>query len=73
MEELYLKPKVTFDISNNFKIAFGMDLFYGVRSKFGVSSTAGAVSQVTAIEQQAQFFGNFHNNDRVFAEFKYAF
>jgi len=73
MQELYLKPKVTFDISNHFKIAFGMDLFYGLRSKFGVSSAAGAVSQVTAVEQQAQFFGNFHNNDRVFAEFKYAF
>lgn len=73
MQELYLKPKVTFDISSRFKIAFGMDLFYGLRSKFGVSAAAGAVAQVTAVEQQAQFFGNFHNNDRLFAEFKYAF
>jgi len=73
MNELYLKPKVTFEISNHFKIAFGMDLFYGVRSKFGVSAASGAVTTLTAIEQSAQFFGNFHNNDRVFAEFKYNF
>lgn len=73
MNELYLKPKVTFDISDHFKLSFGMDLFYGVRSKFGVSAAGGAVTNLTAIEQSAQFFGNFHNNDRVFAEFKYNF
>ncbi len=73
MNELYLKPKVTFDISDHFKMSFGMDLFYGVRSKFGVSAAGGAVTNLTAIEQSAQFFGNFHNNDRVFAEFKYSF
>ena len=73
MNELYLKPKVTFDIRDHVKMSFGMDLFYGVRSKFGVSAAGGAVTNLTAIEHSAQLFGNFHNHDRVFAEFKYNF
>jgi len=73
MNELYLKPKASFDVSDQFKISVGMDLFYGLKSKLGVSAAGGAVASLTAIEQSAQFFGNFHNNDRVFAEFKYTF
>jgi len=73
MNEVYLKPKISFDVSDQFKIAMGMDLFYGLRSQLGVSATGGAVASLTAIEQSAQFFGNFHDNDRVFAEFKYTF
>jgi hypothetical protein len=73
MNELYIKPKISFDVSDQFKIAMGMDLFYGLKSKLGVSATGGAVTTLTAVEQSAQFFGNFHNNDRIFVEFKYTF
>ena len=73
MHELYLKPKISFDITDRFNIALGMDLFDGTRSTFGVSSVGGTVASLNAVEQSAQFFGNFHNNDRVFAEFKYTF
>ena len=73
MNEVYLKPKISFDVSDQFKISMGMDLFYGLRSQLGVSAAGGAVATLTAVEQSAQFFGNFHDNDRIFAEFKYAF
>ena len=73
MNELYLKPKASFSVTDKFKIAVGMDLFYGMRSTLGVSAASGAVTTLTAVEQSAQFFGNFHNNDRVFAEFTYNF
>lgn len=73
MEELYIKPKYSFDVTDRFKVAFGMDLFYGAQSKLGVSASGGAVANLNAVEQSAQFFGNFHNNDRVFVEFKYTF
>jgi len=73
MDELYIKPKASFDVSDRFKISAGLDLFYGLKSKLGVSAASGAVATLTAVEQSAQFFGNFHNNDRVFVEFKYTF
>ena len=73
MDELYIKPKASFDVSDRFKISVGMDLFYGLKSKLGVSAASGAVATLTAVEQSAQFFGNFHDNDRVFVEFKYTF
>lgn len=75
MNEMYIKPKVTFDVTDHFQIATGLDLFYGARSVLGVPATGGVVAGLNlgTIEQSAQFFGNFHDNDRVFLEFKYTF
>lgn len=73
LQEVYIKPKITFDITDRFQIATGLDLFYGKGSQLGVASTQGGVSNLTAIAQRAQFFGNFHDNDRIFTEFKYSF
>ena len=72
LHESYIKPKVFFQITNNFQIAVGMDLFDGNKSDFGVSSVS-AQGEFNAAIQRAQFLGNFHNNDRVFFDFKYSF
>ena len=72
LKELYLNPEMTFEITDKFQIASGLDLFYGDKSKFGVSGSSGIVS-ATANEQSAQFFGNFNDNDRIYVEFKYTF
>lgn len=75
MNEMYIKPKITFDVTDHFQIATGLDLFYGARSVLGVPATGGVVAGLNlgTVEQSAQFFGNFHDNDRVFVEFKYTF
>ena len=75
MKEMYIKPKITFDVTDHFQIATGLDLFYGTRSVLGVPAAGGVVAglDLGIIEQSAQFFGNFHDNDRVFLEFKYTF
>ena len=75
MEEMYIKPKVTFDITDHFQISTGFDLFYGSRSVLGVTASGGIVAglDLGIVQQSAQFFGNFHDNDRVFFEFKYTF
>ncbi len=73
--ESYVKPKITFDVTDHFQIATGMDVFYGSSSKLGVEARRGRVFGATADTsvQNAQFFGNFHNNSRLFMEFKYTF
>lgn len=73
LNELYLKPEVTFEIGNHHRIALGMDLFFGNKSLFGVSVSGGAVSVETDSIQNAQFVGNFNDNDRIFVEYKYTF
>lgn len=73
LKEIYLKPKVTFAITDHFQVATGFDIFTGKRSKLGTSGGANVITSTEALEQSAQFFGNFNNNDRVFAEFKYTF
>ena len=72
LQESYMKPKIFFQITNNFQIAVGMDLFDGRKSDFGLSSVS-SQGQFNAAIQRAQFLGNFHNNDRVFFDFKYSF
>ena len=72
MNESYIKPKAMFQITDNFQVAVGLDLFDGAKSDFGLS-TVTAQGQFNAAVQRAQFLGNFHNNDRVFFEFKYSF
>lgn len=73
LDEVFIKPEITFNITDRFEITTGLDLFYGQKSKLGVSASGGAVTNLNTIEQSAQFFGNFNDNDRVFAEFKYTF
>lgn len=73
LNELYLKPKVTFEIGNHHRVALGMDLFFGNKSLFGVAVSGGAVSEETGAIQNAQFVGNFNDNDRIFFEYKYTF
>jgi len=73
LDELYLKPKVIFNVSDHFQIAAGMDLFWGKRSQTGVAARDGRSVDLVEIEQQYQFIGNFNNNDRIFLEFKYGF
>lgn len=71
LNETYLKPKVMFQITNRFQVAVGLDIFDGARSDFGQSTIGQQVFDVSI--QRAQFVGNFHDNDRVFLEFKYSF
>lgn len=71
LKENFIKPKVTFQITNNFQVGVGMDLFDGAKSDFGQSTIEQGLFNSTV--QQAQFLGNFHDNDRVYLEFKYSF
>ena len=73
LEEVYLKPKWTFRITDHFQIGTGVDMFFGRSSQLGVSGVLDSLGNVMVPEQRAQFIGNFHDNDRVFLEFKYAF
>jgi len=73
LNEMFLAPKVTFNVTDHFDIAVGLDLFYGKISRFGPESVGGGVANLNNVVEDAQFFGNFHNNDRVFTEFKYTF
>jgi hypothetical protein len=73
LQELYFKPKWTFRITDRFQIATGVDMFFGKTSQLGVSGAFTALGNVAVTEQRAQFIGNFHDNDRVFLEFKYSF
>ena len=72
-DEIYLKPKVTFDVTDHFQVAAGFDLFFGRRSQLGVAAVNGRATEIIAITQHFQFIGNFRDNDRLFLEFKYNF
>jgi hypothetical protein len=72
LEELYLKPKAIFNLTSQFQIATGADLFFGRRSLLGSPGGGAAIIGASLIEQ-AQFFGNFNDNDRLFLEFRYSF
>lgn len=73
LQEVYLKPKWIFRITDRFQISTGLDMFFGKASQFGVSGVLTSLGDVAVPEQRAQFIGNFHDNDRIFLEFKYAF
>ena len=74
-KESYIKPKITFDVTDHFQVSTGMDILYGSSSKLGVEAQGGRVFGTIADTsvQNAQFFGNFNNNSRLFMEFKYTF
>lgn len=74
LHETYLKPKITFQVTDKFQIATGLDMFAGPKSILGDDqSTALGAGVLSASQQRAQFLGNFANNDRMFIEFKYSF
>jgi hypothetical protein len=73
LDEIYLKPEVVFAVTDHFQIGAGFDIFSGQASVLGSPGGSDAISGIDAIERSSQFFGNFNNNDRVFAEFKYTF
>ncbi len=69
--EWYLNPRLTYSLTDNFKITPGLNLFWGKASQFGVLANVDGAP--TEIEQYSQFIGNFHNNDRVYVNLKYSF
>lgn len=73
LNEMYMKPKITFNITDRFDVAVGLDLFWGKKSRFGPESQSGAVANLNTVVENAQFLGNFSDNDRVFTELKYTF
>jgi len=73
LHEVYLKPKMTFNVTERFQIAAGFDLFHGKRSQLGVGAVRGRATEIVELTQRSQFIGNFFENDRLFLEFKYAF
>jgi len=71
--ELYVKPKVTFNVTDLFQVSAGLDLFYGQQTQVGVAAKNGKAVDILEIEQRFQFLGNFQGNKRLFLEFKYSF
>lgn len=73
LNEEYLKPKITFNITDYFQIGVGMDLLWGKKSQLGVAFANGRPTDLVEVQQRSQFLGNFQDNSRVFVEFKYSF
>lgn len=71
LQEYYLNPRLSYLLTDHFKITTGLNLFEGRRSQFGVLSNP--IGSPIEIEQRSQFVGNFHDNDRVYVELKYSF
>ena len=74
MDEMYLKPKLTVNITDRVQLATGMDIFTGKRTVTGVTAKEGNPTKLNFdVDQRTQFIGNFFDNDRVFVNFKYSF
>ena len=73
LDEMYFKPKITFNVTDHFQVAIGLDMFTGRPSQTGVAARNGKAVDLVEIEQRYQFIGNFHSNDRLFLEFQYNF
>ncbi len=71
--ETYYKPKFTFNVTNNFQVMAGLDIFTGQNTQFGRAASQEDPGGLVDIEQRAQFLGNFGDNRRIFLEFKYSF
>jgi len=72
-KEVYVKPKLTYTVTPQFQIGFGVDYFFGEKTTTGVVFFRGREIDLREVEEKAQFIGNFLGNDRVFVEFKYGF
>lgn len=74
MEESVVKPKLTFQVSDKLQVSGGLDLFYGRSGFLGSVGDDGSINNlIAAAQQRPQFLGNFHDNDRIYMEFKYSF
>ncbi|HHH36643.1 MAG TPA: hypothetical protein ENK48_07430 [Gammaproteobacteria bacterium] len=73
LQELYANPEITFNVTEQFQVAAGLDLFWGDASATGIAVVAGRATEIVDVEQKFRFFGNFDQNDRVYMEFKYSF
>ena len=74
-EESYVKPRVTFNLTDHFQVIVGGDFFIGRRTSFGRQRATDDATPGGLIDpdQAAQFLGNFNENKRVSVEFKYNF
>jgi len=72
-QETYVKPRVTFNLTDHFQVTLGADFFIGQRTSFGREADASADGGLVTPEQRARFLGNFNENKRVSVEFKYNF
>ncbi len=72
-EETYMKPRLMFNLTDNFQVITGGDFFIGRRTAFGRQADPAAEGGLVTPEQRAQFIGNFNENNRVSLEFKYNF
>ncbi len=66
-EEVLVKPKATYRITDNIQLGVGADLFYGHTETLLPDLAA------PANDRLFQFVGTFVNHDRVFFEIKYSF
>lgn len=72
-EETYIKPRMTFNLTDQFQVIVGGDFFIGRRTSFGRQIAPDAEGGLIDPEQAAQFLGNFNENKRISVEFKYNF
>ena len=72
-QETYIKPRMTFNLTDNFQVIVGGDFFIGTRTAFGRQIDADAPGGLIDPDQTAQFLGNFNENKRISVEFKYNF
>ncbi|MDH4274614.1 MAG: hypothetical protein OEW08_06220 [Gammaproteobacteria bacterium] len=72
-DETLIKPKITFELSDHFQLAAGVDWFVGEPTQFGRQFDVTAPGNLVDVAQQAQFLGNFRDNRRLFVDFKYSF
>ncbi len=72
-EETYMKPRMTFNLTDHFQVIAGADFFIGRRTVFGRQADRAAEGGLVTPKQRAQFLGNFNENNRVSIEFKYNF
>ena len=72
-KEYIARPKITYRLTDKLSVALGVDIFAGTKSRFGVLFRGGNPRELTETGEASRFLGNFHDNDRLFVEFKYAF
>ncbi|RMH22252.1 MAG: hypothetical protein D6698_01460, partial [Gammaproteobacteria bacterium] len=72
-KEYIVRPKITYRVTDKFSVGLGADIFAGTKSSFGVLFRGGNPRELTETGIKARFLGNFHDNDRIYVEFKYAF
>ncbi|MDX1810535.1 MAG: DUF1302 family protein [Gammaproteobacteria bacterium] len=74
-QETYVKPRMTFNLTDHFQVIVGADFFIGRRTAFGRqrAEDPNVPGGLIDPEQTAQFLGNFNENKRVSVDFKYNF